>query len=304
MTEAEREEWRRYDVPIDLDSPIDSRAIVLRLVPAGARVLELGCSAGLMTEVLHERGHRVVGVEVDPEPARIARASTEALFVGDLDTVEVTEWLSSLEDPSFDVILAADVLEHLRDPHRALGRVLDHLRPGGTVILSIPNAAHADIRLGLLQGHLDYRDSGLLDRTHIHLFTYHSLVRLVERSGLAVVGWHRCVRPLGETELDLHPDMYRFGQRILAADPDADTYQWILECRRADEADGVPDPLRPAGAAESVHAPDPVVAAVVDLMARADAPPPPPASRVDDARRVVAAVRRRLGRVAERVRRG
>jgi SAM-dependent methyltransferase len=281
-----------------MDSPIDSRAIVLGLVPQGARVLELGCSAGLMTAVMHERGHQVVGVEYDPQAAAHAAPYTERIIVGDLEAEEVYRELD--QSGSFEVVMAADVLEHLRNPARCLRRALDYLAPGGRVILSIPNVAHGDVRLSLLQGNFDYADSGLLDRTHIQLFTRRSLSRLIQSVGLEAVEWHRCVRALGQTEVPVDPALVEFGRRVLASDPEAQTYQWIVVCRS--RTGNALDQHALDQHALDEHALDQhlVVHDVYSLVAFADAPPPPPASRVDDARRVAAAIKRRVRLIGRR----
>ena len=79
-----------------------------------------------------------------PTRRRSPSSSPSESIVADLDLLDVDE---ALGDDTFDVIIAADVLEHLRDPQRVLTACLEHLRPGGEVLLSIPNVAHADVRL-------------------------------------------------------------------------------------------------------------------------------------------------------------
>ncbi|WP_395081954.1 class I SAM-dependent methyltransferase, partial [Ilumatobacter sp.] len=109
----------RYAIPIDFAHPGDSRAVVLGLLaPEPSRILELGCSTGLMTQVMAERGHRVTAVEIDPVAASLAAPFAHEMFVGDLDSVEADgqHLLSELEAEGFDTVVAADVLEHLRDP--------------------------------------------------------------------------------------------------------------------------------------------------------------------------------------------
>jgi len=254
--------WERYGAPIDLDSPDDSRAIVLRgLAPQRQRVLELGCSAGYMTKVMAERGHLVTGVEIDPVAAKLARPFAERTIVGDLDRVDQDgrHLLSDLERAGFDTLLACDVLEHLRDPVGCLRRARDLVKPDGSVVLSIPNVAHGDMRLALLAGQFDYQENGLLDRTHIQLFTLSSLVAMIREVGLAPVRWERAIRPIGESEIDVDENLLEFGRRILCHEPEVDTYQWIVTCQSHGAASGRAIwPALPTG--------ETVVAEVLDLL--------------------------------------
>lgn len=239
--------WSRYGEEILLDNPTDSRAIVLGLLDGEPkRILELGCSAGLMTRVMHARGHRVTGIEIDPVAAEICRPFTDEVLVGDLDVAGAADLLGLVEPAGFDVLLAADVLEHLRNPLDALQRATAVLKPDGTAILSIPNVAHGDVRLALLSGRFDYRSNGLLDRTHVQLFTLTSLTAMIRDAGLVPVSWLRSTRPVGTTEIEVDEALFEFGRRAFADDPEVDTYQWIVTCRRADDPSAVADWPEPA----------------------------------------------------------
>jgi SAM-dependent methyltransferase len=79
------------------------------------------------------------------------------------------------------------VLEHLKDPQRALRDINQQLKPGGIVLVSVPNIAHLWVRLRLLRGKFDYMDRGILDRTHLRFFTRVSLEALLREAGLDLV---------------------------------------------------------------------------------------------------------------------
>lgn len=191
-------------------------------------MLELGASVGLMTEVMHQWGIHVTAVEIDPAAEQILRRSAQQVLIGDLDDPHTLE---PLDKARFDVVLASDVLEHLKDPLRCLRQAAQFVEPGGRVILSIPNFAHADIRLSLLAGNFEYAEMGLLDRTHIKFFTRHSLENLIASAGLEPMKWHRTERPIGESEIPLPAELIEWGRRVFANDPEADTYQWLVECK-------------------------------------------------------------------------
>ena len=90
------------------------------------------------------------------------------------------------EPGSFDVVLCGDLIEHLRDPEAFLARVRPLLREDGRLVLTTPNVANWSVRLGLLAGRWRYTERGILDRTHVHLFTRRTLVEALERAGYRV----------------------------------------------------------------------------------------------------------------------
>jgi SAM-dependent methyltransferase len=136
-----------------------------------------------MGELLVSRGCVAVGIEVDHEAAEAARHSGAYEFVSEVDLDDPT---SSLPEGPFDVLLCADVLEHLRDPHEALVRLRSLIAPTGRLILSLPNVAHFTIRAQLLIGRFRYTERGILDETHLHLYTYQSARALVRGAGLRI----------------------------------------------------------------------------------------------------------------------
>lgn len=221
------ERWRRYDWPIDRALEGDSRARLLGILGDGADVLELGASNGRMTREMVAEGRRVVAVEFDAEAADELRRFADEVVVGDLEDPCL---LSTMATGQFDVILASDVLEHLRDPLGVVRRIVPLLRDGGRLVLSVPNVAHADVRLSLLGGRFDYTEVGLLDSTHIHLFTLDSLRALIAEAGLHVLRLHRVGRPIGETEIALPEWLRDWGRSVLGQEPEAATYQWLVEC--------------------------------------------------------------------------
>ena len=96
----------------------------------------------------------------------------------------------------WNVVLAADVLEHLNDPPRMLRLIRDALPPGGLLLVSVPNIAHLYVRLALLFGFFPYADRGILDRTHRYFYTRSSLRDALRRSGFEIVREDVSVVPL------------------------------------------------------------------------------------------------------------
>jgi len=88
---------------------------------------------------------------------------------------------------SFDCIVLADVLEHLRDPWSLLTRLQPYLADDGTVVASIPNVGHYPIILGLVRHRWRYTPEGVLDRTHLRFFTLETIRDMFTRSGFHIV---------------------------------------------------------------------------------------------------------------------
>ena len=125
----------------------------------GRRVLDLGCRDGALSSVYAE-GNSLVGVDADRE----ALAEAEKLGI-ETRWADLDEPLP-FEDASFDVAVAGELLEHLRDPQRVVGEVRRVLRPGGTFVASVPNAYRAKNRIRFLLGRKPEDDP-----THLQMFS-------------------------------------------------------------------------------------------------------------------------------------
>jgi 2-polyprenyl-3-methyl-5-hydroxy-6-metoxy-1,4-benzoquinol methylase len=221
-----------YHASFDVDDENNSHAVMLRMVGSNKRVLEAGCASGHVSEQLSAQGCRVVGVEIDPTVVEPALPWLERVVIGDFEGDTV--W-PQLEGELFDAVLFGDVLEHLKDPLTTLRESLNHLSPSGVVVISIPNIAHADVKLALINGTFPYSESGLLDRTHISFFTKDSLVQLVKDAGLAVVEFCRVTAAVFQTELGVSPDDVDGAVLdAVLADRESETYQFVLKAVRDD----------------------------------------------------------------------
>ena len=151
-----------------------------------SRILDLGCSSGLLAERLRRMGHHVIGVDVNEIDG--VRERTDAFFKADLN-----EGIPTAVGYGFDIVLAADVLEHVVNPGALMSQARDVLAPTGTALFCVPNIAHWYPRFRSTLGMFDYDQRGILDSTHLRFFTRRSLVKLVERRGFAI----RRVEPVG-----------------------------------------------------------------------------------------------------------
>ena len=162
--------------------PYSAHMTIIQLVGSNKKVLDVGCATGQLAKRLVEKGCEVVGIEIDNESAQFARRYCRDVIVGDV------EILKDLPYPEgyFDVIIFADVLEHLKDPQAVLTNLKRYLKKDGYILCSIPNVAHIYVRLNLLFGKWEYRDLGILDKTHLRFFTKKTAIELVERAGYKI----------------------------------------------------------------------------------------------------------------------
>ncbi len=220
----------------------DRPEVVARVQPAGRRVLDVGCAAGAMGAAMLAAGAaEVVGIEVHPPAAALARGRLTAVYRYDLET------LPELPYPEgyFDVITLADVLEHLREPAAALRHLRRWLADDGRIVCSLPNIRHESVLLPLLvHGRWDYVDAGILDRTHLRFFTLSSMIRLLAEAGFELDGQVEGVRSPPSPQLELAAELVvalggdkeRFRQ-------EAQVIQVVLAARPAQRSGARSEPI-------------------------------------------------------------
>lgn len=171
--------------------PYSSHDRILRILERelhpGQQLLDVGTAGGMLGSRLAGRGFRLVGVEIDADAAGEAEQRYDELHIVDLAQRSLPF------ARQFDWIILADILEHLAEPGRVLDECCAALLPGGRVIVSVPNVAHASVRAGLLFGRFPYAERGILDGTHLRFYTWRSLRQLLEQHGFRVL--ERSVTP-------------------------------------------------------------------------------------------------------------
>jgi methionine biosynthesis protein MetW len=146
-------------------------------------VLDVGCGPGYLAEYLaRQKQCIVVGVEQDPKLAAIARRVCTQVHEVNLEM----EGLRKIQG-KFTAVFFGDVIEHVRNGPELLKQASELLAVGGRVIISTPNFVHIKNRMRVLFGSFEYRDAGLLDRTHVHFYTKRTLYRLLDDAGYRVV---------------------------------------------------------------------------------------------------------------------
>jgi SAM-dependent methyltransferase len=193
--------------------------LALEIVPAGARVLDIGCAGGDLGVMLRARGCHVTGVDQFPlDPGK----TLDAFHLHDLNRGPLPVDVSA-----FDYAVMLDVIEHLQSPES----FIDLFRAGAErngntrLVVSTPNIAFIVSRLMLLAGQFNYGKRGILDITHTRLFTFRTFRRLFEQSGYDVLSMRGVPAPfplaLGDgwrarTLLSVHRLLIRISRSLFA----------------------------------------------------------------------------------------
>lgn len=205
-----------------------ARPDVAALVPAFARsVLDVGCGEGALGASLAARGARVTGIEHDPAAAAVAqRRLARVLACG---AGEAAGLLS--ERP--DVVLLADVLEHLDDPAGVLRALRGAVAPGGLLVFSLPNATHAAVLGGALRGRWDRELEGIVADDHRTYAGRAGWTALLSACGFRVTALRAVPAPTPLSDPDRSALLAASG---LTPD-DLDAVQWL----------GTAEPAAPGG---------------------------------------------------------
>lgn len=145
-------------------------------------MLEIGCANGGTLAEIKNRYPRaqVYGIEINEHAAALAGHFAE------VTTGNIEDKNLPCHNNMFDYIIFGDVLEHLHDPLEVLKYCRGFLREEGCIIASIPNMMHISVMEQLLQGNFTYAEWGLVDKTHIHMFTYNEIIRTLEDAGYEI----------------------------------------------------------------------------------------------------------------------
>ncbi len=207
----------------------NSLSKLLAYIPDHVSVLDVGCATGRLGEYLQKNTACVVdGIEANAASAHIAQGYYRTVYPIDLEAEDAF----SLIGNSYDIIVLADVLEHLRYPEQVLQRLTKKLKPKGRFLISVPNVGHAAVMLQLLQGTFVYQQQGLLDKTHIRFFSQQNLTQFFAEAQLK--HWQLLDRVIigtqgSEFNQGLLQGIAPAWLPIIAALPESNTYQFLLE---------------------------------------------------------------------------
>ncbi|MBW0005857.1 MAG: glycosyltransferase [Hyphomicrobiales bacterium] len=167
---------RRYPSKLDFAS---THSRVVELVPEGARVLDLGSGIGAVGAALKAKGCFVTGCDLE-----------RGAFTGTFDNfflADLNRGVPQMSGPRFDYILALDVIEHLAAPEDFLDQLRElAARAGAQIIITTANIGFVVMRLSLALGRFEYGKRGILDITHVRLFTFNTLRRAMRAAGFEI----------------------------------------------------------------------------------------------------------------------
>lgn len=156
---------------------------ILKFIPDNSQVLDIGCSSGNLGELLAAEKNCIVdGVEMDKKDADLALKKLRKVWNCDIETA-----VGKISN-KYDVLIFADVLEHLTYPDEVLRAVSGLLKPRGRIVFSVPNMAHISVRLAILSGDWKYTETGLLDKTHLHYWDMGTIKDVFNRANMNLQG--------------------------------------------------------------------------------------------------------------------
>ena len=209
-------------------SPYSSHGRILQMVEQRPRmrILDVGCGPGWLAKALTDLGHEVVGIDLEAADGIADRMSS---FV----QADLSEGIPEEVGGDFDLVLAADVIEHLANPERLLADMAARVRPRGSIIASVPNISHWYPRFRITAGRFDYDQRGVLDATHLRFFTRRRFLRVAEESGLEQVAFRHTGLPLDALGLSRSPAVTgtigRADRLLVKAWPTMFAYQFVYE---------------------------------------------------------------------------
>lgn len=203
----------------------NTRAEMLDLLPAGTNsLLDVGGGEGGFAAAFVERfGGQASVAELNPAAGERAMARGLTVHCGPFEQLQ--------KITTFDCIAFLDVLEHLADPLAALRKAHSLLKPGGHVLLAVPNVGHWSVVQDLLQGEFDYQPVGILCVGHLRFFTRRGLEKLIEDAGFQVARWRDCPSPLPANLQAFLDQAAGFGQTVAFQSLSTDSFHVLIQAR-------------------------------------------------------------------------
>lgn len=164
--------------------PFHTHQKLLNKITPGSKVLEIGSATGYITEELVKKGCKVTSVEIDKDAAKISQKTNKInVLVGDV--LNIDKLIN--KNKKFDYVLLADVLEHTLKPKDVLLKLKNYLNKEGRILISVPNIANFSIRLMILRGKFEYKEWGIMDKTHYYFFTISSIEKIFRELNLEII---------------------------------------------------------------------------------------------------------------------
>ena len=146
-------------------------------------ILDIGCNKGYLKNLTDE-SNIFWGIDFFLNNLKAAKKNGYKIT----HRMDLNNFKQFKSKQKFDILILADILEHLVDPEKVLTFfVSNNLKDNGKVIISLPNILNISVRLNLLFGRFDYTEEGILDKTHLHFYTLKTGRKLINFSGLKII---------------------------------------------------------------------------------------------------------------------
>lgn len=206
----------------------NARLDLFPFIPKDAkRILDIGCASGHTGLKIKERQNcKIQGIEINEKAAQEAAKYLDGVICAPVETA-----LPTLPNHEYDCVLILDVIEHLVSPEQVLLQVHEKISQDGHLVICVPNIGHWTIIQDLLEGRWDYKDQGILDRTHLRFFTYDSLVKLITNAGFKIITH-------GSTKIKADPpEKILKAIEIISDNPERlknqiQSYQYVMLCKK------------------------------------------------------------------------
>lgn len=193
------------------------RGILNFIKRPSVQILDIGCADGALGVILQkEKQAKVYGVDISETAVNLAKKKLVGAWVMD---IEKDDWPSEIKNKKFDYIIISEVLEHLFQPEKVLEKLKPIITSDTEIIITVPNVLFWRNRLRILTGYFEYTDEGLMDRGHIHFFTWQSLNKILWQTGYEITAINHHVPTRGTKFLS------RFFPGLFA-------YQFIIKIRK------------------------------------------------------------------------
>ena len=169
-------------------------------------MLDVGCSYGDFGRRLKSKNCNVDGVEIYEDAIKEARSILDNVYELDLNNPATANELITKQ---YSVITFMDVLEHCNNPVAVLAAFKEKLTDNGRMYISLPNIVNIKDRLSIFAGNFNYREYGVLDKTHLRFFTKKTAIELVSSilTDVMIVKCtplYNCLHPI----VDFWPEMF------------------------------------------------------------------------------------------------
>ena len=161
----------------------DGNEDVLKLITRpGSMILDVGCGSGTLAKILSFNHQIVDGISISAKECASAREYMNNIYLHDLEK-GLPPGILPLQ---YDYVICSHILEHIVYPEKLLRDIHKVLKPGGSLVVALPNIMHYKSRVKLLAGNFDYEEAGIWDNTHVKWYTFETAKKLLTEFGFSI----------------------------------------------------------------------------------------------------------------------